>query len=343
MSTGPKDATQALRARDVADLLGVSTSMISRAFNPDASVSPAMRKRIMEAATALGYRPNVIARSLSTRSSKIVAIILGTLENPFYAQILQKLSRELQMADFQSLLFNLAPGQDVDSQLPYLLQYNVDAVLIVSASISAGIANDWTKSGRKVVLFNRTLPDTSIPSVCCDNIAGAKLAVDHFIETGRSRLAFAAGRRDTSTNAERELGFIGRLAEIGSKIAAKTDNPHCTFQDGYNAALKLAPSRPDAIFFSNDVMALGGMEAIRKELKLRIPEDIAVIGFDDIPMAAWPTHSLSTLRQPLDAMVASAVRLLTVTDPPAQDGHARIVHPVELIQRASTVGEPDSA
>lgn len=334
MANAPRDATRILRARDVADLLGVSTSMISRAFNPQASISPAMRKRIMEAAEALGYRPNVIASSLSTRRSKIVAVILGTLENPFYAQVLERLSRELQTAGYQSLLFNLAPGQDVDSQLPYLLQYNVDAVIIVSASISSGIANDWTNSGRKVILFNRTLPNMPVPSVCCDNQQGARLAVDHFVATGRERLAFAAGRRDTSTNAERELGFLARLAEVGAKLAGKVDNPHCSFHDGYSAALKLAPAQPDAIFFANDVMALGGVEAIEKELKLRVPEDIAVIGFDDIPMAAWPTYSLTTLHPPLDEMVASAVRLLSV--PEGSDENTRIIQPVTLVVRDST-------
>ncbi|MBA8908317.1 MULTISPECIES: LacI family DNA-binding transcriptional regulator [Aminobacter] len=338
MTNGSKDPKQVLTARDVAQLMGVSTSMISRAFNPEASISPTMRKRIMEASAALGYRPNVIARSLSTRSSKIVAIIVGTLENPFYAQVLEKLSRELQLAGYQSLLFSLAPGQDVDSQLPFLVQYNVDAVVIVSASISSGIANDWTRSGRKVILFNRTLPDASIPSVCCDNFTGAKLAVDHFVERGRRRLAFAAGRRDTSTNAERELGFISRLAELGKPFAAKADNPHCSFQDGYNAALKLAAHKPDAIFFANDVMALGGIEAIRKELGLNVPDDIAVIGFDDIPMAAWPTYSLTTIRQPLDAMVESAVDL--VSDQSGVD-ELRVVHPVQLVERASTKATSD--
>lgn len=328
-------ASEVLTARDVARMLGVSQSMISRAFNPNASVSPAMRTRIIEAASALGYRPNVIARSLSTRSSKIVAIIVGTIENPFYAQILEKLSRSLQVAGFQSLLFSLAPGQDVDSQLPFLLQYNVDAVVIISASISSGIANDWKRRGRQVILFNRTIPNVQIASVCCDNVGGGKLAVDHFVQQGRRRLAFASGRPDTSTNAERELGFLSRLAEIGMPMAGKADSRHCAFSDGYQAALKLAPCKPDAIFFANDVMALGGIEAIRQELGLNVPDDIAVIGFDDIPMAAWPTYSLTTVQQPLDVMVASAVDLILEQSDDG-DEPVKIVHPVHLVARASS-------
>ncbi|MER2535918.1 MAG: LacI family DNA-binding transcriptional regulator [Rhizobiaceae bacterium] len=324
--------SRSLTSHDVASMLGVSRSMVSRAFNPAASVAPEMRKRIIDAATALGYQPNAIGRSLQTRSSKIVALVLGTMENPFYAQVLERLSRELQLAGFQSLLFSLSPGQDVDSQLPFLLQYNVDAVVIVSASISSGVATRWIDSGRRVVLFNRTLPGTPLPSVSCDNVGGARQIVDHLVAQGCRRLAFAAGRKDTSTNIERERGFLSRLAEIGMPFAGKTDGEHCTFNDGYKAAVHLLDHKPDAIFFANDVMALGGMEALR-ERGARVPEDIAVVGFDDIPAAAWRTNSLSTIRQPLDQMAASAVDLAVQDN---QGPELKVIHPGTLVVRDSS-------
>jgi DNA-binding LacI/PurR family transcriptional regulator len=323
---------RSLTSQDVASMLGVSRSMVSRAFNPAASVAPEMRKRIIDAATSLGYQPNAIGRSLQTRSSKIVALVLGTMENPFYAQVLERLSRELQLAGFQSLLFSLSPGQDVDSQLPFLMQYNVDAVIVVSASISTGVAARWIDSGRRVVLFNRTLPGAQLPSVSCDNVGGARAIVDHLVSQGCRRLAFAAGRKDTSTNIERERGFLSRLAEIGMSFAGKTDGEHCTFNDGYNAAIRLLEHKPDAIFFANDVMALGGMEALR-ERGAKIPQDIAVVGFDDIPAAAWRTNSLSTIRQPLDLMATSAVNLAVQHD---QASEAKVVHPGTLIVRDSS-------
>jgi DNA-binding LacI/PurR family transcriptional regulator len=325
-------------ARELARNLGVSQSMVSRAFSPTASIAPAMREKVMEAALALGYQPNVIARSLSTRRSNIVGIVMASMTNPFYTELLEQLTRALQQVGLQTLLFHAPPGEDVDSQLPLLLQYQVDAVVIASATISSAMAREWTATGRPAILFNRTVPGTDVTTVSCDNVAGGRLVADHLVGLGRQRIAYVAGRSDTSTNADREAGFTARLQELGCPLHARVGGEDYSYEHGYRATLELADARPDAIFYANDITALGGMDALRRTLSLRIPEDVAVVGFDDIAMASWPSYALTTVRQPIAAMIETTVaRLASDMMRAGEAAHEVIAGP--LILRRSTGGE----
>jgi DNA-binding LacI/PurR family transcriptional regulator len=164
--------------------MGVSQSMISRAFNPDASISPVMREKVFEAAKAIGYQPNVIASSLSRRRSNIIGIVMGDMANPFYPDVLSRLARRLQDNGRQCLLFNVPPGEDIEKQLTPLRHYSVDAVVIASATISSSTALSWCTDGRTGVLFNRTVPNVPIDSVSCDNSAGARAIAEHFLGKG---------------------------------------------------------------------------------------------------------------------------------------------------------------
>ena len=323
-------------ARQLARQLGVSQSTVSRAFTVHASIAPAMRERVMAAAGALGYQPNVIARSLSTRRSNIVGIVMASMTNPFYPELLEQLTRALQQVGLQTLLFNAPPGEDVDGQLPLLLQYQVDAVVIASATISSAMVQKWTATGRPAVLFNRTVPGAGVTSVSCDNVAGGRAVADLLMRLGRRRPAFVAGRLDTSTNADREQGFTERLAEFGIPLHACGGGHDYGYQPGYQATLQVAASRPDAIFYANDITALGGMDALRQELGMSVPDDVAVVGFDDISLAAWPSYRLTTVRQPMEAMIAATVACLTANMQASSQVAEALVMPGPLIERAST-------
>jgi DNA-binding LacI/PurR family transcriptional regulator len=326
-----------MTSRELASHLGVSQSTISRAFSRHASIAPAMRERVMAAAGALGYQPNVIARSLSTRRSNIVGIVMARMTNPFYPELLEQLARALQLVGLQTLLFHALPGDDVDSQLPLLLQYQVDAVVIASATISSAMTRAWTATGRPAVLFNRTVPGAGVTTVSCDNLAGGRAVAELLVSLGRRRIAYVAGRSDTSTNADRELGFIQRLGELGVALHARAGGREYGYEQGYAATLELAATRPDAIFYANDITALGGMDALRQELGLRVPEDVAVVGFDDIAMAAWPSYGLTTVRQPVQAMIEATVACLAANMLGAGDAEQHVICG-PLIERASTGG-----
>ena len=325
-------------ARELARALGVSQSTISRAYSKRASISPSMRARVLEAAEALRYQPNVIARSLTTRRSNIVGIVMATMTNPFYPEMLEQLATSLQQIGLQTLLFHVPPGQEVDAELPLLMQYQVEAVVIASANISSAMARDWTATGRPAVLINRTVPDAHVTTISCDNEAGAREIADYLLARGRRRLAYVSGKPDTSTNVERERGFRERLREHGMALHAEVAGQEYSYASGYAAALQLALGRPDAVFFANDIMAVGGMDAFRHECGLRVPEDIAVVGFDDIPMASWPSYRLTTVQQPVARRVEAAVQFVgEALEHPGLAPRAHVL-PGTLIERASTIG-----
>ena len=292
----------------------------------------------MEAAGALGYQPNVIARSLSTRRSNIVGIVMASMTNPFYPELLEQLSRALQQVGLQTLLFHVPPGEYVDSQLPLLLQYQVDAVVIASATISSAMTREWTATGRPAVLFNRTVPGAGVTTVSCDNFAAGRAVAELFVNLGRRRIAYVAGRSDTSTNADRERGFTQRLGELGMALHARAGGQEYSYEHGYAATLELAATRPDAIFYANDITAFGGMDALRQELGQRVPEDVAVVGFDDIPMAAWPSYGLTTVRQPVQAMIEATVACLAANMVRSCDAEQHVLCG-PLIERSSTGGK----
>ena len=331
------DLRKPITARQLARLIGVSQSAVSRAYTPGASISSEMRRRILSMADSMGYSPNAIASTLSKRRSNIVGIVVSAMQNPFYPVLIEKLSRGLQQVGQQSLLFNLTHGADIKQQLAALRQYNVDAVVIVSAAPLSGAALSWATEGRTTIMINRTVPDSGLSSVCCNNAEGARAIADHFHALGRRRVAFVAGVPHASANLERQHAFIERLAELGMTLSASVAGGEYSYEAGYRSALEVARAgHTEAIFFANDILAVGGLDALRDEAGLSVPGDVAVAGFDDIAMASWPRYSLTTFRQPLDAMVERTVQLVTGKAEPAETS----IHllPGELVVRNTTAG-----
>jgi DNA-binding LacI/PurR family transcriptional regulator len=323
-------------ARDVGRLLGVSQSTVSRAFNPNAPVAQQTRERIIKAANDFGYRPNAMARSLITRRSNIVGIVIANLINPFYPETIEQFSLRLQDVGLQSLLFNVPPSKKVEDELPQLLQYQIDALILISSTISPAMAERCVTEGRPVILFNLYVPGQDIPSICCDNLGGGQLIADYLVESGHRRIAFAAGRAGSTTNDDRERGFVSRLEALGIPLLARTGGNSYTYEAGCAAARTLVASKPDAIFFVNDLMAMGGIDTLRHEYGLRIPEDISVIGFDDVPMASWRAYDLTTVHRPIPEMVDLAVGLLDGRIMGHPMSSQPQVVPVQLIERQSS-------
>jgi DNA-binding LacI/PurR family transcriptional regulator len=332
------DSRNPLTARELARLLGVSQSAISRAFTPAASISPELRTRILTSADKLGYRPNAIASSLSKRKSNIVGLLVSDLQNPFYPALIERLSRGLQQVGYQCLLFNVTPHSDMAHQLAALRQYNVDSVvIIVSAALLSGAALIWATEGREAILINRTVAGSRLTSVCCDNTDGARAIADHFYALGRRRFAFVAGLSGTFSNQERQHAFVTRLAELGVTLTGCVDAGRFDYRAGYGAAEKIArlPST-DAVFFANDILAVGAMDALRDDFGVSVPDELALAGFDDIEMAGWPHYALTTYRQPVEAIVDLSVRMLA-GDPEAADRRHEVHRlPGELVVRRSS-------
>ncbi|HFQ14943.1 MAG TPA: LacI family DNA-binding transcriptional regulator [Rhodobacteraceae bacterium] len=296
---------------DVARMAGVSRSAVSRTYTKGASISEKTRARVIEAAESLGYRPNAMARSLITRTSGIIGLVMADLSNPFYGEVLETLSEKLQQMDLHVLLFSVSRAHDIDDALPALLQYQVDGVIITSAILTSEMARRCTRAGRPVVLFNRYVADNSISTVCTDNIAGGRMIADLMVKTGRRRLAFMAGTEDTSTSNDRQAGFYGRIQELGID-APLFDRGDYSYEGGVEAARRLLGHhpRPDALFCANDMMALAALDVARTELGLDVPGDLAIAGFDDIPQAGWMNNSITTIHQDIEAMTTATIDIL---------------------------------
>ncbi len=207
-----------LTARQLAGALGVSQSTISRAFTPGSSISPDLRERVLQSAREFGYQPNAIASMLTKRRTNIVGIVASDMRNPFYPGLIERLTQHLQRIGLQSLLFNVTPGASIEDQLVAIRTYNVDAVVIIAATVLSERSIAWATEGRRAILLNR-LSDNDIATVCCDNTAGARAVVDHFHAIGCKKVGYVAGLTTTAIGIERRSAFVTRLAELGMRLA----------------------------------------------------------------------------------------------------------------------------
>lgn len=298
-------------AADVARLAGVSQPTVSRALTDNPLVSLKTRKRIQEAADSLGYHPNAMARSLSTQRSGLIAVVCGSMDNPFYWDILRQTNERLQTLDLQVLLFSVGPNDSFDSIIRKVLQYQVDGLIVLSAVLSSKAITLCKKAGLPVVLFNRYIDDADLNTVCCDNVEGGRNVAKLLIKTGHKSFGYISGNQDTSTNRDRYKGFTEQLAELGFS-APLVEHGDYTYAGGREAVkrLILQGEKPDAIFCANDIMAIGVLDGLRIDLKMEVPSDISLVGFDDIPMAGWSGIELTTVQQQGDRMINASLDIL---------------------------------
>lgn len=300
---------------DVARRAGVSQSAVSRAFTAGASVGPAMRERVLRAASELGYEPNALARSLITGRSRIIGLVVSHLDNLFYPAVLDRLCRRLQQDGYHLLMF-VGEGSDSSALVGQMLQYRVDGIVLGSITLSSALAQRCADARIPVVLFNRVMGrEATAASVCSvrgDNARGGAALARHLLESGHRQIAFIAGREDASTNRDRERGFTRVVHAAGLKLFARAAG-HYDPNAAASATRALFADprrRPDAVFAASDQMALAVIDTLRHELQLRVPEDVSVVGYDDVPQAAWPAYQLTTFQQPVDGMVEATMSLL---------------------------------
>jgi DNA-binding LacI/PurR family transcriptional regulator len=306
---------------DVARLAGVSRSAVSRSFTRGASVSEETRAKVISAARELGYHPNAIARTLSTKRSNIVAVVVADLENPFYATAVSHMSAALQREGYTMLLLVAESSHAIDSLIPRLLSYQTDGIVVASAMLSSSVAEYCVAAGMPLLQFNRYTAFAGASTVQSDNLSGGAMAAELLVATGHRRIAFMAGLEDASSSVDRARGLAAGLASHGASIWAR-DSGGYTYAGGYAAAHRLlsGPERPDAIFCANDVMALGVVDAAAG-LGMKVPEALSVIGFDNIPLAGSAHYALTTIDQNVSVMATEAVTMMLAAirqqlDPP---------------------------
>jgi DNA-binding LacI/PurR family transcriptional regulator len=326
---------------DVARLAGVSSATASRVLTGSARVKPQTRLRVEQAMTTLGYIRNRAPRSADSRRTGSVALVvceenLKIFADPFFARMLWCVSKALSSADLQLVLLGLHVPSDYHTVTRYLRSGHVDGALIVSMHGKAHI--DFASLGIPVVLCGRPVTGAETVSyVDADNIGGARQAVRYLSDSGRTTVATIAGPPDMSPGIDRLLGYRKAMTGTGISDPAMTAYGDFTRTSGEHALYRLLDLRPgiDAVFAASDLMAAGALRSLRR-LGRRVPDDVAVIGFDDSPLAQHTDPPLSTVRQPVEAMAARMVTgvLDLIANPGSEPFHA--VLGTELVLRDST-------
>ena len=294
---------------DVAARAGVSQSAVSRVFS-GASASPETARKVREAAAALGYRPNVLARSLITGRSRIIGLVVAYLDNQFYPDAIERLSAALQSEGYHLLVFMTRAGDaEIPRVIDELIDYQVDGIVAASVAMDGELASRCKDAGIPVVLFNRGQEGRSLSQVTSANRDGGRRVAEFLLRADHRRFAQITGWQGASTGRDRAAGFRDALAAAGHLPLAETDGLFRRDAAAEAAVEIWRTHAPDAIFVGNDHMAFGVIDALRAE-GLAVGTDVSVIGYDDTPPAAWGAYDLTTVRQHGGRMVDATVRLL---------------------------------
>lgn len=334
--TSPKKTT----ASDVAARVGVSKWTVSRAFSDGASIAPDVRERVLQVAAEMGYSPNLLARSLSTRSTRLVALVVDELGNPNQLVMINEATRQLQARGFSSLLLNLSPEYGASAALRLADQFQVDGIMFMGTTLDQALIELAQKIRRiPLVVVCRNSSQANIPFVTTDGYTAGEEMADLFLDQGYRRIGYMAGPASERTELRRQEGFRDRLQARGASMARVIEGGHYRRECGMQALLDYLAATPreqriEALFCESDILAIGALDAL---IKSGAQHRIAIVGFDDIEIASAPAYELTTFRQPIDHLVAEAIRRLLDAD--AVDAGS-LLAPGRLVLRASHRRQP---
>jgi LacI family transcriptional regulator len=337
---GRPPATRRLpTSHDVALAAGVSQPTVSRALRDDPRVTATTRRRVLQAAERLGYIPSDRGRSLATRRTRRIGVVVEDLDNPFYLELLDELHERLERADVRMIV--LTPQRNDPERVERLVDGSTDGAILTTTYLDSPLPAQLRERRFPFVLLNRIVDDPAFSSCSVDNRRGAVRLTEELLALGHRSIAAVFGPETTSTGRDRERGIREALADAAVPLPdARTRRGRFTYGTGHRGCAELlaARDRPTALLCANDVVAIGAINAAHG-LGLRVPDDVSIAGFDDIGMAAWDVFRLTTVRQDLRRMAEAAVAIVLglVEDPHVEP--QRIVLPAELVERA-TLGAP---
>jgi LacI family transcriptional regulator len=327
--------TRRVTSHDIARLANVSQATVSRVLTGKSGVAPERRDRVLWALEQTGYRRNAAATAMRTGRTRTAAVVVSDVRNPFYPELLATLGSELAAHDYRMILWETGAGEDHAAAA--VREHLVDGLLFCTAMPGSPALAAARSAGVPVVLLNRTLPDAGVDQVSGDNHAAAATVAGHLLAAGHEHLALVTGPADASTSEERAEGFRSVVRAAGVRwLEVAGDFSHDTARTLGHELLR-GQRHPSAVFCVNDLTAFGVLNAATA-CGRSVPQDVAVVGFDDIPMAAWERLALTTVRQPIAEMAHHAVQRLVARlegddSPPT---HRRL--PCTLVVRDSTGG-----
>jgi DNA-binding LacI/PurR family transcriptional regulator len=303
-------------AKQVAELAGVSRSAVSRTFTPGASVSEETRQRVIKASEKLGYHVNHLARGLLRKSTGIVCLIVADSDTPYMSRMVRALARHLQEAGKVAMVIDTTgPSENVEHALRQTLNYRADATVVLSGTPAHSIIRTCLDNGQRLILINRDDRLAGPYNLSLDNQLAGKTALETFVRAGCRRLAVIASEAGTPSLMAREEAFMEAARASGIEVAS-TRNGRTSYAAGAAGARSLlaSPARPDAAFCVTDLIACGFMDVARYEFGLSIPDDLSVIGFDDIEQASWLSYRLTSFSPPVEELVAAVVDRATMSE-----------------------------
>jgi LacI family transcriptional regulator len=315
-------------SHDVARAAGVSQSTVSRVLRNDARVSPTTRERVLAAAAELGYVPSEVGRSLVTRSTRTIGIVITDLSSVFYPYLIAPLHDEVAACGYRMVLFtdkveSDEPGAaearppagertDIRPLLDRLLDRSADGVVLTTSRLDGTVPRELTRRALPFVFLTRYVDGVAADGAMVDNSLGASLAAGEALRLGHRRFAAIFGPIDTSTGRDRERGIRAALRTAAVELPdALVRRGPFTFESGYDHMTELMGEHPapTVVLCANDTVAIGAFNAARA-LGFDVPGDVSLVGFDDLPMAGWEVFGLTTVHQPMEEMARTAVRLL---------------------------------
>jgi DNA-binding LacI/PurR family transcriptional regulator len=324
----------AVTLKEVAERAGVSRSAVSRTFTEGASVSPKTRSKVEKAATELGYAPNALASSLTTGRTKLIGLIVNNFQNPLILEVFDLFTRGLQDRGLRPLLVNLTDATDPAASLRMLRQYSVDGVIVASSTLPSSFAQAFKTAGLPVVhAFGRYAASPDVHVVGIDNIACGRMAAEALIARGYHRVGFLGGPEAATSTQDRAAGFLGAIAAHPAMTVSASYASAYTFDAGRTEMQRLLAIAPaEAYFCGDDLLAVGALSAI-EEAGLSVPDDIGLIGLNDMEMSRWQNIGLTTIRQPVSRIIDAAIELVVKTiETPDRDPEIRLF-PCRLIER----------
>lgn len=330
-----------LTLEQIAHLSGVSRSTVSRVINNHPSVKPEVRERVQEVIAETGYHPDPAARSLASHRSGIIGLVIprviqSLFTDPYYPRLMQGIAQACNANDYTLSLFLFHTEDDERKLYPRVLRNQlVDGVIVTGSQINDPLVPKLIDNQVPFVMVGRPDDALDVSFVDADNVVGAYMATGHLIRSGCKRIATITGPLNTMVGLDRRQGYLDALNDRGRSIdEALIVEGDFTESGGYIAVQRLISHQPDAVFIASDTMAFGALRALR-DGALSVPNDVAVVGFDDLPTAGLSDPPLTTIRQPIRRIGAQAVEALVDILTNGPQPPRRITLNTELVIRSS--------
>lgn len=334
-------------SRDIARLAGVSQATVSRVLANNPKVREETRQKVLAVLDSTAYVPNAQARAMRSRRSGTIGVVTGKILNPFYPELIGALGSVLTGHDRRMVLWSSDTDAGELAAIDAMRAGLVDGVVFTSAASDSDALHSALASALPVVLVVRSIEGARCDQVTSDNAAGGRLAAQHFLAAGRPEVAVIGGTESVSTSRERRAGFLTAMADDGvvmtSERIVDCDFTHEAARTAATALLSTR-ARPQAVFCVNDITALGVLDAAAA-LGLAVPQDLWVIGYDDIAMASWNLIGLTTLTQPVHRMAEVGVEMLLrrLDDPHAPYEHRRFMPELVIRRTAPHLDRPPAS